>query len=904
MATELILIDGHYHIYKSFFAFGARPLTNNEGERVEAAYAITTLLWGLVKNRNPDAYWAIAMDGAGPTFRHEAYEPYKATRETMPDELRTQFPWIETILQGFRIPVLRVPGYEADDLIATVATRAAADGMKVTIQSKDKDLEQILSDRIHLLREPRDKVLYGPEELLEKRGIRPEQVIDYQALIGDSSDNIPGVKGIGPKTAVKILEVLDQAGVGVGRLLEDPPLEGINPKTLTKIREHADDLRISRELVTLAQDAPAPVPDETFAIGLPDPEVLTGIFQKLGFRKYLTELPELVGSAGAASEYADDPLFSQDFGVGDEPRDASTPEFATIDSHRGLSEWMESVEAGTPLWFATYPVGDDPLETAPSGVAFAVPDSERPVAIVPRQDGEALGDFWSRVGPALGANRQLRGHDLKYHARALGEFGLSLPPLDFDIMLAAYLIHSIGGNFSLDLLAAERLGRTLPSAASKDPGVAATRLAAARDLEPVLSKEIARLELGVVLDLETKLLPVLIAMEAEGISLDLDRLKELEKELSAEADQLEARVYEAAGTEFTIGSPKQLQEILFERLGLPPGKKTKTGYSTSADVLEELSVSHPEQPLPGLILEHRSLTKLLNTYITALPLLVRKPTGRLHTDLRQAVAATGRLASNKPNLQNIPVKTEVGRRVRRAFVPNHSESLFLSADYSQIELRLMAHLSGDPELKRSMIDGADIHRTVAARIHGKKPEDVTREERTAAKAVNFGVIYGMGAFGLARDLGISRADAKKFIDAFFENFSRVKEFIDETIEAAHASLEVRTILGRRRPLPELASRSNRDRRQGERFAVNTVVQGSAADLIKKAMVDVHSTIREKGSPARMLLQIHDELLFEVPSQNLEETESLVREAMEEVLVLDVPLVVNVSSGEDWYDASK
>lgn len=901
MATELILIDGHYHIYKSFFAFGARPLTNNEGERVEAAYAITTLLWGLVKSRNPDAYWAIAMDGAGPTFRHEAYEPYKATRETMPDELRSQFPWIETILEGFRIPVLRVAGYEADDLIATVATRAAADGMKVTIQSKDKDLEQILSDRIRLLREPRDKVLYGPEELFEKRGIRPDQVIDYQALIGDSSDNIPGVKGIGPKTAVKILEVLDEAGVGVERLLEDPPLEGINPKVLAKIRDHADDLRISRELVTLAQDAPAPVPDATFAIGLPDPEVLTGIFQKLGFRKYLSELPDLVG---AASQPDDDPLFSQDFGVGDEPKDASIPDFVTIESAQGLADWIASSNVGTEVWFSTYPMGDDPLETEPSGVAFATPEAKQAIAIVPRRDGEALSDFWSRIGPALGSNRRLRGHDLKYHARALGEVGRSLPSLDFDVMLAAYLIHSIGGNFSLDLLAAERLARTLPPASSKDPGAAATRLAAARDLEPVLSKEIARLELSVVLDLETQLLPVLVAMESEGISLDLDRLKELEKELSREADRLEARIYETAGTEFTIGSPKQLQEILFERLGLPPGKKTKTGFSTSADVLEELSVSHPEQPLPGLILEHRSLTKLLNTYITALPQLVRKPTGRLHTDLRQAVAATGRLASNKPNLQNIPVKTEVGRRVRRAFVPNHSESLFLSADYSQIELRLLAHLSGDPELKRAMIEGADIHRTVAAKIHGKDPEEVTREERTAAKAVNFGVIYGMGAFGLARDLGISRSDAKKFIDAFFENFSQVKEFIDATIEAAHASLEVRTILGRRRPLPELASRSNRDRRQGERFAVNTVVQGSAADLIKKAMVDVHCAIREKGSPARMLLQIHDELLFEVPREDLEETESLVRDAMEEVLVLDVPLVVNVSSGEDWYDASK
>lgn len=921
MTQELILIDGHYHIYKSFFAFGARPLTNRDGDRVEAAYAITTLLWGLVKNRRENCLWAIAMDGSGPTFRHEAYEPYKATREAMPDELRQQFPWIETILEGFGIPILRQPGFEADDLIATLATRAAERGMTVTIQSKDKDLEQVLTDRIKLLREPRDKTLYGPEDLFAKRGIRPDQVVDYQALIGDTSDNIPGVKGVGPKTAVKVLEALDAQGAGLERLFQDPPPADVPAAALKKIRAHEDDLWMSRKLVELSRDAPVPEPDDSFSIGLPDPDALTELFQKLGFRKYLNEFPQLLGRG--EPEHDDGPLFAQDHTP--EPESFDIPRFTVAQGIDDVSAWISShVVNEAQFAISTYPVEEDPLETTVQGVALASFKSDAPLLIIPRGDAPLL-DFWLELSTRLrntsstSAPPRWVSHDLKHHLRALQrecvpvappQIGPTDPRLDpllsapFDTLLAAYLVHPVGTGYPLDSLVAEQLQRKIPAASTVEPGEVAARLRSVVELQPVLQEELTKLELDVVFRLEMDLIPVLASMEAEGISLDLERLQVQGRELTAEVVGLETRIYETAGVEFTIGSPKQLQEILFERLGLPPGKKTKTGYSTSAEVLEELSVSHPDQPLPALILEYRSLTKLLNTYITALPQLVRQPSGRLHTDLRQAVAATGRLASNKPNLQNIPVKTEVGRRVRRAFVPNHPKCLFLSADYSQIELRLLAHLSGDPELQRSMIAGTDIHQIVAARIHDKSPEDVTREERTAAKAVNFGVIYGMGAFGLARDLGISRTEAKRFIDAFFENFSQVKDFIDTTIANAHEQHEVRTLFGRRRPLPELTSRLQRDRRQGERYAVNTVVQGSAADLIKKAMIDVQRAIRQKGSPARMLLQIHDELLFEVPVDVLEPTEAIVRETMEQVLVLDVPLVVNVSSGEDWYDASK
>ncbi|MEM7262343.1 MAG: DNA polymerase I [Planctomycetota bacterium] len=911
MTETLVLIDGHYQVYRSFFAFGTRPLTNSEGQRVESAYTVAQLLWRLNRELGPGGHWAFAMDSKTPTFRHESYPEYKANREKMPDELRQQLPWVEDIVRAFRIPLLRIDGFEADDVIATASTRAGERGWSVEILSKDKDLEQVLSDRVKLRREPASRDLYGPAELHGKRGIRPDQVVDYQALIGDSTDNIPGVPGIGPKTAIKILAAIEAAGgeSSVERLLGDAP-DGVPPAAMKKILNHPDELRVSRQLVTLDVDAPIASDLGDWCVVEPDLNELRRICLKLGFQKLLKELEAAVVESGGVDVRPEDTLFAF---ADDAPAAPAAPaaeagEYALVPAD-GLEAWCARVRDTGRLTLATEPSGEVPTEARPRGVAMALESGH--AVFVDLSDGDARPPMIERIGGLLADPAiEICGHDLKTQAQWWRSDHVTLAGYADDTLLAAYLLNPTSGGYRLDSLVAERFGAhraELTAESTVDERVQAFGLDAdfTARLAPTLREELEALELtSVYTDVELPLAPVLVGMERAGIRLDSDRLAEQEKELAEACADLETRIHEAAGVAFNIGSPKQLQEVLFEQLELEPIKKTKTGYSTSAEVLEELAVRHPEQPVPALVLEYRSLTKLLGTYISALPKLIHPDTGKLHTDLRQAVAATGRLASHRPNLQNIPIRTEVGRRIRRAFVPSSDQRIFLSADYSQIELRILAHYCSDPALREAMTEGGDIHLQVAARVHDKPAEEITREERSAAKAVTFGVIYGMGAFGLSRDLGIARKEAAEFIDRFFDRFPGVREFIDSTIADAHESGEVRTLLGRRRPLPELASRMQRDRKQGERFAVNTVIQGSAADLIKKAMIDVHRDLERDPRSTTLLLQIHDELLFELDRGDLESESERVRQLMESVLQLDVPLLVNMSSGDDWYDASK
>ena len=894
--VTLYLIDGHYHIYRNHF--GMRPLTNRDGVQVQAVYGVIGLIHKLKRDRRPER-WAVAMDATGPTFRDEIYPEYKANREAMPEELVRQMAWIEEALVGLRIPVLRREGYEADDIIATLARAAEARGEEVLILSRDKDLEQVLSSQVKLFDLSKNEI-YGPDELREKKGITPDRVVEYQALVGDSSDNIPGVAGIGPKSASKLLAAVDD----VEQLLEAPDPEGVSPKMLAKVREKEAELKVSRRLARLITDVPLELGDESFAVLAPDPDVLRPLYRSLGFRQYLSELEEETQAPSVA---------------------APPVRYTLIQDAAEFSALLERCRQAGRFAFDTETTGLDRIVDRAVGVSVAVEESE---AFYVPLEGPGGASFLPREelvarlrplleDPTLGKI----GHHLKFDAQIMAQDGVELTGIAFDTMVAAYLLHPGRATYKLDTLVGEIFGHEMipirhligegdeeRSMVELEPGQICEYAAEDADytlrLAHHLEREVATHELGRVLAVELPLIEVLVTMEREGITLDLLRLAELETEVATAAATLETQIHEAAGGRFNIQSTQQLAGVLFDQHGLPVLQKTKTGRSTKGEVLEELAARFPEQPLPGLVLEYRSLTKLLSTYIQALPKLVKPETGRLHTDFRQTVAATGRLSSNDPNLQNIPVRSELGRRIRQAFVPNHRDHCFLSADYSQIELRLLAHLSGDAALGEALRAGQDLHASVAATIHDKPVQEVTREERNAAKAVNFGVIYGLSPFGLARGIGVSMDEAQRYIQAFFDGYPDVRRFIDETIEQARATGEVRTLLGRRRQIVEIHSRVPHMRQRGERFAVNTVVQGSAADLIKQAMIDIHAYLRDQGGATRMLLQIHDELLFEVPTAEVEERARSLKRLMENVVELDVPLIVETSQGENWFDASK
>ncbi|MFN0057996.1 MAG: DNA polymerase I [Planctomycetota bacterium] len=948
---RLSLIDGHYYIYRAHFAFGARPLTNSEGARTEAAYSIAQILLSMYRGATSASYWAVALDAPGPTFRDALYPDYKGHRLEMPPELVQQLPWIDELLAGFRVPRLSLVGYEADDMIASATEAAALLGFDVLVYSRDKDLEQLISDRVRVVKGLAADEVVGPAELVAKRGFAADQVVDYLALVGDASDNVPGVPGIGPKSALKILQSVRH----VEELYTSASAK--LPATLAqKIGPHIDALRLSRRLVELCRTAPLPPRfPECLRIVTPDLDALRPLFMRLGFSRLMREIetaaaveiqaapngaeagraivaPNASGESTAPMRMETPPAALDRDPVSPAP----TPKLSQTQpgGYRLISSAMEldalfaACRVAKRFAFDTETTGLDPIADRAVGFSIAITAGEGWYIPLHQPTGELFlerAEILRRLQRLLEDSAILKiGHHLKYDAQILLSEGITLTGIGGDSMIEAYLLNPLGASYKLDTLVAERLHhRMIPIEELIGAGPAAEQRSMA-DLTPeqicdyaaedadftlrlheMLSAEARAAGMARVLDeLELPLVEVLVAMERHGVTLKLEELARLESDVRAAIVELEQKIYAAAGGPFDLNSPKQLQEVLFERLGLPAKRKTKTGHSTAAEVLEELVVECPDQVLPKLMLDYRSHAKLLGTYIEGLPRLLHPKTGRLHTDLRQTATATGRLSSHRPNLQNIPVKNELGRRIRKAFVPTQPDFVFLSADYSQIELRLLAHLSGDDNMQAALRQGQDIHTAVAARVFNKAPEQVVRAERSAAKAVNFGIIYGMGAFGLARDLGISQTDAQAFIDSFFRSFPGVKRYINEIIGGARERKEVRTIYGRRRPLPEMSSRLQRDQRQGERFAVNTVMQGSAADLLKHAMVAIHRRLRRTGSSTRLVLQIHDELLFEVARSQLASESKWIQEAMEGILPLAVPLVVNVASGEDWYEASK
>lgn len=881
----LYLIDGNSYIYRAFYAI--RNLSNSRGVPTNAIYGFTTMLLKVIREKRP-GYLAIAFDEKGPTIRHEEYAEYKAHRKPMPDDLIPQVPRIREMVDAFNIPVIVKTGYEADDIIGTLARRAVADGFNVVIVSGDKDLLQLVSDRVLMYDTMKDKV-YGPSEVMERFGVPPAAMIDVMGLMGDASDNIPGVPGIGEKTAIALIK---EYGT-IENLLASA--ESITkPKLRESILENAELARLSRRLATVITDLPLEVDYRRFMTEEPDSAKLLSLLKEFEFSSLLKEVTPPAGGAGE-SDY----------------RTVLTPD--------NFDELLRLLSESPAFAVDTETTSKDPMRAQLVGLSFSVKTGEGwyiPLA----HDYEGcplqlpIGQVLEQLRPLLeSAEKKKVGQNIKYDYIVLKRAGINLAGIAFDTMVASYCLNPGRMSHGLDAIALEYLSyRMLTYAEVCGSGTKQIPFSQVRvDFATRYSAEDADItwRLGGLLaeglkendvsalfyDIEMPLVEVLSRMEMNGVKIDAGLLHDMSVELDGRMKELTGRIHALAGEEFNINSPKQLAEILFVKLKLPPLKKTKTGYSTDVDVLQSLANQHE---LPADILEFRSLSKLKSTYVDVLPVMIHPETGRVHTSFNQTVTATGRLSSSEPNLQNIPIRTEIGRRIREAFIAEPG-CLLLSADYSQIELRILAHLSKDPILIDSFLRDEDIHTRTAAEVFGIFPQMVTPEMRRQAKVVNFGILYGMSPHGLAQDLGIPQKEAKRYIDGYFARYPSVKFYLDSILRQGRETGYVTTMMGRRRAVPELLAANAVVRQAGERVAINTPIQGTAADLIKVAMINIHKRIFNERLQSRMILQVHDELVFEVPQPEIEPMKRLVREEMEEVVRLAVPVKVDLEVGLNW-----
>jgi DNA polymerase-1 len=919
---RLFLIDGYALIYRAFFAMISRPLTTRHGENTSAAWGVTNFLLRLRQRYHPD-YLGWVQD-VGESFRHREYTAYKATREKLGDELRQDFDRsverINEILAGFRVPVLGVEGYEADDVIGTLATAAAARGLQAVIVSGDKDFYQLIGPRIALLNPGRGGPA-GVEEhwvdeanASERFGVPPAQVVDYLALVGDTSDNVPGVRGIGGKTAVELLQAYPDLESVLAHAAE---VRG--KRAREALQQHADEARLSRHLVTLRRDVPIDLDLEALRVEPADVAVLERLFVELEFRLLISKLADVVGETAPPAPAA-------------APTDQSAGAVTIVDNVRDVATILEQCRRAPLVALDTEATALDALRAELVGLSLAVTPGRSwylPFAHVapegPLAGGETPTNLPPLASPDLAFLRAFlqdtsvpkAGHHIKYDWLVLRGAGVELDGVVYDSMLAAFVLDPGRRSFALDDLVRDRVGVRLKTyqeivgrGRTARPFAEVPLADAARycceDSEAVLRLHAAfaaeledhRLE-PLLASIEMPLVPVLVDMESAGILVDRAVLAQLSREFAVELAALERRLYAAAGTEFNLNSTPQLRTVLFEKLQLPVLKRTKTGPSTDVDVLEQLAGMGHE--VPSLLIEYRELAKLKSTYVDALPGYVHPRTGRIHTSFNQVGAATGRLSSSEPNLQNIPVRTTRGESIRRAFIARPGSRL-LVADYSQIELRLLAHFSGDAAFVEAFQCGGDIHRQTAAAIFGVSQDAVTAEMRARAKTINFATIYGQGPFALARQLGITQDEAKEFIRQYFTRFAGVRAWLDRTIADARQKGYVETLFGRRRYIPELKDRNFSIRAFGERTATNSPLQGSAADLIKVAMIGIHRALRAGSLGTRLLLQVHDELVLEVPEEEGPVAGELVKSHMEGAAHLAVPLVVSVGMGSNWVDA--
>jgi DNA polymerase-1 len=941
MKAPLYVLDGYSLIYRSYFAFIRSPLRNAQGKNTSAMFGFYRSLFALLAERKPE-YFAVVLDSKTPTFRHEMYGEYKSTRQKTPEDLQEQIPVIEEIAAALGIPAIRVDGVEADDIMASFAKRCEGQGRPCYIISGDKDLLQMVGGQVKVLRPDKSGfVETGREEVFASWGVYPEQIVDYLSLVGDASDNVPGAKGIGEKTAVALL-----ARFGGVEALYERLGEVESDSWRRKLEEARESVALSRRLVTLKTDVD--LGEELPRLAGLDARGAEPVFLREGLRSLAVEAKKFAGGgaakkAGARKAQADGA--GLDFGgeEGPEGQPAAAPGlpaaaaaaataataapaeaptaaqaaagvYETVTSLQALDAWVEKALAAKVFAFDTETTDIDPQYAELVGFSLSVESGKACYVPVkaPFGGGLGLGDTLPRLKKLLeNPAGFIVGQNIKFDYKVLRRLGVDFTP-GFDTMIAAWILNADAGTYNMDRLAEVYLNyRTIHYAEVVPKGEtfdavsieAATRYAAEdaditfRLYEIFAGMLKARGLEKLFFGLEMPLVRILADMETEGIRLDPSVLEayglELEKDLAA----IEAEIYRLVGHEFNINSTKQLQEVLFVDRKLKPVKKTKTGYSTDTSVLEELAA---EDPVPEKILRHRSFAKLKSTYVDALPRLVSKKTGRVHTNFHQTGTATGRLSSKDPNLQNIPIKEAEGRRIRTAFIPAKGK-VFLSADYSQIELAILAHLSGDPGLCGAFMAGTDVHRMTASLVFGVGVQEVTPQERRIAKTINFGVMYGMSAFRLARELGIARHEASRFIESYFNRYGRIRDFIRETVAGAEASGVVKTILGRERPIPAINSRNKTEKMGAERVAVNTPIQGSAADIVKMAMLRIDARLREEKLASRLLLQVHDELIFEVPKEEIPVMEELVRAEMEGVCKLDVPLRVSIETGKSWGD---
>ena len=929
-AERLFLVDGYALIYRAFFAMISRPLTTARGENTSAAWGATNFLLRLHEKHRP-AYLGWVHD-VGVSFREQAYPEYKATREKLDEQLQQDFERaverIEEILDAFSVPVIGIEGFEADDVIGTLATAAAERGLQAVIVSGDKDFYQLIGPRIVLLNPGRGGPAAVEEQWVdqanasERLGVPPERVVDYLALVGDSSDNVPGVKGIGEKTA---LELLGTYGDLDTILTRAPEVTG--KRAREALLQHSELARLSRDLVTIRRDAPVSLDLDHLRVRPPDIPRLRELFTELEFRSLIPKLDRLVGLGAPPLAAGPAPVA---------PLAAVPPAApATVLDDVGRVAGVIAEIRRAPLVALDVETSSlDPMRAELIGLSLAGAPGRSwylPFAHV-APDGELAGDAPPRNLPPLGSAplaplRELladsavpkAGHNIKYDWIVLRRAGVELAGVAYDTALASFVLDPGRRSHALDDLAREVLGtelRTYADVAGKGrterPFATVPVAAAARyccdDSETVLrlreafAAELEDHKLRPLLEgIEVPLLAVLADMEWAGVLVDRELLADLSRRFATELSDLEREIHQAAGVDFNINSTPQLRTVLFDKLQLPVLKKTKTGASTDYEVLEQLAAMGHE--VPRLLIEYRELSKLKSTYVDALPAYINPSTGRVHTSFNPVGASTGRLSSSDPNLQNIPVRTERGEAIRRAFVAPPG-AVLLTADYSQIELRLLAHLSGDPAFVAAFGQGGDIHRQTAAVIFGVPQEQVTAEMRARAKTINFATIYGQGPFALARQLGITQDEARAFIQEYFRRFAGVRAWLDRTVAEARERGYVETLFGRRRYVPELKDKNFNIRAFGERTATNSPLQGSAADLIKIAMIRIHAALRERRLATRMVLQVHDELVFEVPSAETETASTLVKRHMEEAAKLSVPLVVSVGIGSNWVDAKE
>ena len=927
---RLFLIDGNAIAYRAYYAFIQRPLMNSKGENTSAIFGFVTFLNRILTQESPD-YIAVVFDTGAPTFRHKAYKEYKATRQRMPEDMISQLTTIKDIVKAYRIPALEMDGYEADDIIGTLAKRAEREKVLTFLVTSDKDFMQLVSERTKMYkpgRQGNEIEIVDIDGVKQKFGVPPEKVVDVLGLIGDTSDNVPGVPGVGEKTAIPLVQKYGTIE-NIYKNIRKIEQEGVRKK----LEANKDKAIMSKGLVTIETDVPLKVDFHTLQAAEKDVPALVKFFEDLEFKSLVQSLKKSEGikAKGKAEEVEFPP-----------------PEIELVDMHKDkhayklitdtkeFKDLCSRLRKSKEFVFDTETTSTDALSAELVGISFCLKPREAFfVSVRPKTEADQAELFTQKKAAAsqskgidvdevvrnlkpLLENQDPRkiGHNIKYDMLVLSQHDIWPQGLAFDSMIASYILRA-DGRHNLDALAREHLQyktvsfTDLVGSGKEQKHIREVPLEDLSDyscedsditlrLYQTLS---GKLEQQGMLDLcetmEFPLISVLGKMEKAGVAIDIDHLRNMSKELERQLDTLTREIHKLAGEPFNINSTQQLGDVLFNKLKLPTVRKTKTGFSTDVGVLETLRNEHP---IIEHLLEYRQLSKLKSTYVDALPALVNPRTGRVHTSFNQTIAATGRLSSSDPNLQNIPIRTEIGRSIRKAFVPGEGDSLMMSADYSQIELRVMAHISGDEGLSEAFRNKEDIHTTTAAKVFGVAHEEVSREMRRKAKEVNFGIMYGIGPFGLSTRLEITQSEAKEIIARYFERFPKVKQYINDTIGAARERGYVETLLGRRRYLPDLNSHNNNLRQNAERQAINMPIQGTAADMIKLAMINIDRAFAKARLKTRMILQVHDELVFELKKDEEEKVRSLVTKHMQESLKLNVPIEVEIGVGKNWLEA--